>query len=90
MKVSTNSFLYRNTVTLEDVIDAATDIGLWGHLIITAVGLTPTSPLGTCKPLYIFQRSSLHLISLLRLAHCYQIIQIRRRKYSFYDLSGST
>jgi hypothetical protein len=32
-----------------DVKDAITDIGLWGHLVITMVGLTPTTPLQTCE-----------------------------------------
>lgn len=29
--------------------DALTDIGLWGHLIISAIGLTPVTPLSTCE-----------------------------------------
>lgn len=37
-----------------DVKDTATDLGLWGHLIITAVGLTPTNPLNVCKSGCIF------------------------------------
>lgn len=32
-----------------DVKDAVTDLGLWGHLVITVVGLTPTSPLSVCE-----------------------------------------
>ena len=42
-------FSYRKHVHWADVKDAVTDLGLWGHLIITAVGLTPTSPLSVCK-----------------------------------------
>ncbi|KAF8824669.1 hypothetical protein HHX47_DHR8000063 [Lentinula edodes] len=37
--------LYEQRVHWADVKDTATDLGLWGHLIITAVGLTPTNPL---------------------------------------------
>jgi len=33
-----------------DVKDAATDFGLWGHLLITAIGLTPTNPLHVYLP----------------------------------------
>ncbi|KAJ3914539.1 MFS general substrate transporter [Lentinula edodes] len=42
--------LYEQRVHWEDVKDAATDLGLWGHLLITAVGLTPTTPLGVYLP----------------------------------------
>ncbi|KAJ3886729.1 MFS general substrate transporter [Lentinula edodes] len=42
--------LYEQRVHWEDVKDAATDLGLWGHLFITAVGLTPTNPLGVYLP----------------------------------------
>ncbi|KAJ3821902.1 MFS general substrate transporter [Lentinula raphanica] len=42
--------LYEQHVHWADVKDAVTDLGLWGHLLITAVGLTPTSPLGVYLP----------------------------------------
>ncbi|KAJ3848022.1 MFS general substrate transporter [Lentinula lateritia] len=42
--------LYEQRVHWEDVKDAATDLGLWGHLLITTVGLTPTTPLGVYLP----------------------------------------
>ncbi|KIM82053.1 hypothetical protein PILCRDRAFT_71383 [Piloderma croceum F 1598] len=41
--------LYETVVKWADVKDAITDIGLWGHLIITMVGLTPNTPLQTCE-----------------------------------------
>ncbi len=43
--------LFRQKVKWSDVKDAATDLGLWGHLLITAIGLTPTTPLATCMVL---------------------------------------
>ncbi|GAW10062.1 MFS general substrate transporter [Lentinula edodes] len=42
--------LYEQRVHWADVKDTATDLGLWGHLIITAVGLTPTNPLNVYLP----------------------------------------
>ncbi|KAF7974489.1 hypothetical protein HWV62_12042 [Athelia sp. TMB] len=44
---------YEKTVTWADVKATVTDLGVWGHLIITAVGLTPTSPLQTYLPTVI-------------------------------------
>ncbi|KAF7313504.1 MFS general substrate transporter [Mycena chlorophos] len=41
---------YEKRATLQDFIDAAKDVGLWGHLIITTAVLTPTNPLGTYLP----------------------------------------
>ncbi|KAF9074341.1 MFS general substrate transporter [Rhodocollybia butyracea] len=41
---------YESRVQWSDVKDAATDIGLWGHLIITTIGLTPTTPLSIYLP----------------------------------------
>ncbi|KAH8114965.1 MFS general substrate transporter [Phellopilus nigrolimitatus] len=45
--------IYESTVTWADVKDSVTDLGLWGHLIITAIGLTPTTPLATYLPTVI-------------------------------------
>ncbi|KAJ3738672.1 MFS general substrate transporter [Lentinula detonsa] len=42
--------LYEQRVHWADIKDAVTDLGLWGHLLITAVGLTPTSPLSVYLP----------------------------------------
>ncbi|TFK68769.1 MFS general substrate transporter [Pluteus cervinus] len=44
---------YECPVQWSDVKDAFTDLGLWGHLIITAVGLTPGTPLSTYLPTII-------------------------------------
>ncbi|KAF8591628.1 MFS general substrate transporter [Ramaria rubella] len=44
---------YETSVTWADVRDAATDLGLWGHLMITAIGLTPTAPISTYLPTVI-------------------------------------
>ncbi|KAE9403454.1 MFS general substrate transporter [Gymnopus androsaceus JB14] len=41
---------YEKRVEWADVKDAATDFGLWGHLLITAIGLTPTNPLHVYLP----------------------------------------
>ncbi|EJD04828.1 MFS general substrate transporter [Fomitiporia mediterranea MF3/22] len=45
--------IYESTVNWPDVKDAVTDIGLWGHLILTSIGLTPTTPLQTYLPTVI-------------------------------------
>ncbi|KAF8513287.1 MFS general substrate transporter [Gautieria morchelliformis] len=44
---------YETPVSWSDVRDAVTDLALWGHLIITVVGLTPTAPLNTYLPTVI-------------------------------------
>ncbi|KAK7062360.1 major facilitator superfamily domain-containing protein, partial [Favolaschia claudopus] len=44
---------YEKRVTRGDFIDAATDLGLWGHLLLSNVTLTPTNPLGTYLPTVI-------------------------------------
>ncbi|KAH8114966.1 MFS general substrate transporter, partial [Phellopilus nigrolimitatus] len=44
---------YDSKVTWTDIKDSATDFGFWMHLIITAVGQTPTIPLGTYLPTVI-------------------------------------
>ncbi|KAF9074342.1 MFS general substrate transporter [Rhodocollybia butyracea] len=41
---------YESRVQWADIKDAATDFGLWGHLLITVIGLTPTSPLSVYLP----------------------------------------
>ncbi|PBK68430.1 MFS general substrate transporter [Armillaria solidipes] len=45
--------VYEQKVKWSDVKDATTDIGLWGHLLITVIGLTPTTPLDTYLPTVI-------------------------------------
>ncbi|PBK88162.1 MFS general substrate transporter [Armillaria gallica] len=45
--------VYEQKVKWSDVKDAATDVGLWGHLLITVIGLTPTTPLDTYLPTVI-------------------------------------
>ncbi|PAV15653.1 MFS general substrate transporter [Pyrrhoderma noxium] len=45
--------VYESTVTWTDVKDSVTDLGLWGHLILTSIGLTPTTPLSTYLPTVI-------------------------------------
>jgi hypothetical protein len=40
--------LGRTHVQWNDVKEVLTDPGIWGHLFITAIGLTPTTPLQTC------------------------------------------
>ncbi|KIY68935.1 MFS general substrate transporter [Cylindrobasidium torrendii FP15055 ss-10] len=42
--------IYEQRVKWADVKDAATDIGLIGHLLITTFSMTPTTPLGTYLP----------------------------------------
>ncbi|KAF5363117.1 hypothetical protein D9757_011723 [Collybiopsis confluens] len=37
--------VYEQRVRRKDIQDAVTDPGLWGHLIITMISLTPTNPL---------------------------------------------
>ncbi|KAF8588996.1 MFS general substrate transporter [Ramaria rubella] len=44
---------YETPVSWSDVKDAVTDLALWGHLIITVIGLTPTTPLSTYLPTVI-------------------------------------
>jgi len=44
---------YEKRVTREDFKDAATDLGLWGHLLLSASTLTPTNPLSTYLPTVI-------------------------------------
>ncbi|KAJ6529026.1 MFS general substrate transporter [Mycena vulgaris] len=44
---------YEKRVTRADFKDAATDLGLWGHLLLTACTLTPTNPLSTYLPTVI-------------------------------------
>ncbi|KAJ7191161.1 hypothetical protein B0H12DRAFT_1246325 [Mycena haematopus] len=44
---------YEKRVTREDFKDAATDLGLWGHLLLSNIGLTPTNPLATSPPFLI-------------------------------------
>jgi len=44
---------YEKRVTRADFKDAATDLGLWGHLLLSNVTLTPTNPLGTYLPTVI-------------------------------------
>ncbi|KLO15595.1 MFS general substrate transporter [Schizopora paradoxa] len=45
--------LYESTVTWTDVKDTITDPAMWGHWTITAIGLTPTTPLQTYLPTVI-------------------------------------
>ncbi|TFK33567.1 MFS general substrate transporter [Crucibulum laeve] len=45
--------IYEKRVTWVDVKDSLTDIGIWGHLLISMVGLTPTTPLSTYLPTVI-------------------------------------
>ncbi|KAK0200723.1 MFS general substrate transporter [Desarmillaria ectypa] len=45
--------VYEQKVNWSDVKDAATDLGLWGHLLITVIGMTPTTPLATYLPTVI-------------------------------------
>ncbi|KAK0493733.1 MFS general substrate transporter, partial [Armillaria luteobubalina] len=45
--------VYEQKVKWSDVKDAATDIGLWGHLLITVIGLTPSTLLDTYLPTVI-------------------------------------
>ncbi|KAJ7784258.1 MFS general substrate transporter [Mycena metata] len=44
---------YEKRVTRADFKDAATDLGLWGHLLLSNVTLTPTNPLSTYLPTVI-------------------------------------
>ncbi|KAF7301592.1 hypothetical protein MIND_00724700 [Mycena indigotica] len=44
---------YEKRATKRDFWDAAKDLGLWGHMLITNVTLTPTNPLGTYLPTVI-------------------------------------
>ncbi|PBK68434.1 MFS general substrate transporter [Armillaria solidipes] len=45
--------VYEQKVKWSNVKEAATDVGLWGHLLITVIGLTPTTPLDTYLPTVI-------------------------------------
>ncbi|KAJ7724742.1 MFS general substrate transporter [Mycena maculata] len=44
---------YEKRATREDFWDAARDLGLWGHFLISCVALTPTNPLSTYLPTVI-------------------------------------
>ncbi|KAJ7615951.1 MFS general substrate transporter [Roridomyces roridus] len=44
---------YEKRVTRADLKDSARDLALWGHLLLTALVLTPTQPLGTYLPTVI-------------------------------------
>ncbi|KAF8207821.1 MFS general substrate transporter [Mycena galopus ATCC 62051] len=44
---------YEKRVTRADFKDAATDLGLWGHLLLSNITLTPTNPLATYLPTVI-------------------------------------
>ncbi|KAF8994908.1 MFS general substrate transporter [Cyathus striatus] len=44
---------YEKRVDWADIKDTLTDIGIWGHLLITIFGLTPMSPLNTYLPTII-------------------------------------
>ncbi|KAJ6495206.1 MFS general substrate transporter [Mycena sanguinolenta] len=44
---------YEKRVTRADFKDAATDLGLWGHLLLTNTTSTPTTPLATYLPTVI-------------------------------------
>ncbi|KAF7335238.1 MFS general substrate transporter [Mycena sanguinolenta] len=44
---------YEKRVTRADFKDAATDLGLWGHLLLSNITLTPTNPLSTYLPTVI-------------------------------------
>jgi len=44
---------YESIVTWTDVKDTITDPAMWGHWAITAIGLTPTTPLSTYLPTVI-------------------------------------
>lgn len=73
--------VFRQRVKWADVKDAASDLGLWGHLIITAIGLTPTQPLSTCKLTRFRSTScSTHLFRCFsfRFAYRYQILPLQR------------
>ncbi|KAG2005509.1 allantoate permease [Coprinopsis cinerea AmutBmut pab1-1] len=44
---------YEKRVTWADVKDTLSDIGIWGHLLITSIGHTPNTPLHTYFPTII-------------------------------------
>ncbi|KAJ7064429.1 MFS general substrate transporter [Mycena belliarum] len=44
---------YEKRVKRADFKDAALDLGLWGHLLLSNLTLTPTTPLGTYMPTVI-------------------------------------
>lgn len=76
---------YRKLVQWSDVKDAITDLGLWGHLIITAIGLTPTTPLGTCEFHIRFMDIFYVADWLCRSAHGHQSLPLRRRAFRFIN-----
>ncbi|EDR09467.1 uncharacterized protein LACBIDRAFT_248936 [Laccaria bicolor S238N-H82] len=41
--------VYDKRVQWSDIKDTLTDVGIVGHLLITSIGLTPLTPLQTCK-----------------------------------------
>lgn len=41
--------LFSKRVQWSDIKDTLTDVGIMGHLLITSIGLTPLTPLQTCK-----------------------------------------
>ncbi|KAF8990706.1 MFS general substrate transporter [Cyathus striatus] len=45
--------IYEQRVTWNDIKETLKDVGIWGHLILTTIGLTPTTPLGTYLPTVI-------------------------------------
>ncbi|TFK36096.1 MFS general substrate transporter [Crucibulum laeve] len=44
---------YDKRVQWSDIKDTLTDVGIWGHLIITVIGLTPSTPMHTYLPIVI-------------------------------------
>ncbi|KAF5363112.1 hypothetical protein D9757_011724 [Collybiopsis confluens] len=50
LSVTKSEFVCRQYVHWKDVKETYTDLGLWGHFLITAFSLTPTSPLQIYLP----------------------------------------
>ncbi|KAF8164670.1 major facilitator superfamily domain-containing protein [Pholiota molesta] len=44
---------YERTVQWSDIKDTVTDMGIWGHLVITSIGQTPNTPMHTYLPTVI-------------------------------------
>jgi hypothetical protein len=47
-------------VTWQDIKDTLSDVGIWGHLLITSIGHTPSTPLHTCGCTH---RSNPHILT---------------------------
>jgi hypothetical protein len=67
----------RRRVTRADFKDAASDLGLWGHLLLSNVTLTPTNPLGTCKQTCCQTSVNGLVTTSTRSSYCHQVFPLQ-------------